>query len=163
MNLDNLQSRPPSHSFSSRADIRHLATLASFFKSNGIHPRSVAELVRLSLETLSETLIKNRLIDYHDNLIEAEDFMKSIGLSASPLKKNISQILINEGIEVDVSQLKTKHPKQKISQSNPLAAEAVERLSDLIKKENESEERISKQLEGLNPSNFDATDLDLEE
>jgi len=50
--------RPTSIAFTSRCDIKSLATLAYFWRDKGEPARSVSELVRMSLETFRDVVLK---------------------------------------------------------------------------------------------------------
>lgn len=75
-----LRKNPPTVVLTSRCDARSLAALASFWISQGETPRSQSELVRLSLEFLTEIITKNFNITTFQNTSSAREYLQLHGI-----------------------------------------------------------------------------------
>ena len=131
MKLESMGGVPPTLAFTSRCDARHLATLASLWTQMGQHPRSTSELVRLSLETLSEMMVLANRVEFVQTQGEAQEILGSMGLIGKGLlRKNLVEAIVREGgAEIPHSQV-TKNPSQRIiSQNDPHFKKAQDLLA----------------------------------
>jgi len=98
MKLAETQSRPPTLAFTSRCDARHLATLALMWQGEGEMPRSVSELVRLSLETFVEILVSSNKCTFISTQGEAQEVLGGMGLLGKGiLRQNLVRAISREG------------------------------------------------------------------
>ena len=134
MNSDQIQSilkRPTSAVYSSRMDIRTVASLTKYWISKGHKPTSVSELMRLSLETFSDLLYQNSCTEKF-TAQDAYNFLESIGLlktlssrnRTSLVKQIQSEVLKSEGI--DLSYLEPRKGQANISEDQ------VQRAKELL-------------------------------
>jgi hypothetical protein len=99
--IDELNTRPPTHVYTTRVDIRYLATLIRFWHSRGELPRSISELNRLSLETFIELLVQNHKVDMVDLINDAEEIIQRTGFNLRKIPRNITEALIKENFELE--------------------------------------------------------------
>lgn len=162
--IDKLNSRLATHVLSTRLDGRYLATLIRFWHQQGELPRSLSELIRLSVEEFTEFLILNGKIDFVQNLSDAEEIISSTGLSTKRTNpRNIAQVLVSEGAiltpkapHIDSSHRRTvaKNPVAtsgpEVSTAQALLEESLERdLKARIEAESQRTEDFKRHI--LNP------------
>lgn len=107
--LKDLQTRPPTLALSTRVDMRYLAALYTFWAASleGLAPRSISELSRLSLEGLAEMLISKNLTSLPPTQESARQILIEAGLLGPSkgggilLKRNMSKATL-EKIEFDI-------------------------------------------------------------
>jgi len=102
--LDQVQARPATLTFTSRVDARHLATLTLFWHKAGSTPRSISELVRLSVESLSDILVTSGKADFVPTQDQAQDILGTLGLlpKTGIQPRNLLKALAQEGhINID--------------------------------------------------------------
>lgn len=129
----------PTAVYSTRTDMRVLASLVSYWNSRGLYPKSISELHRLSMELFVEILQKQGLSRTFGSTMEAKNFLESAGLlkSLNPRNKKtlITQLqkeeLISQGIDPSYTQVKT---------SNTIANDQVERAQEILKQKLEDED-----------------------
>lgn len=130
--LEQIQASPATYAFTSRCDARHLATLAALWQSMGEHPRSISELVRLSVETLSEMMVLSGKIDFIPSQSEAQEILGSLGLLGKGiLRRNLVEAIVKEGGSEIPHTRVIKNPSQSISKDDP----HFKRAQDLLAKE----------------------------
>jgi len=132
--------RPPSIAFTSRCDIKSLATLVHFWRDKGEPIRSISELVRLSIESFKD-LVTNKWPEYEiESASDALELLRKNGLSSGHrnkstlLKQMQVEDLILEGFDPSYAlKTKTKLPK-------PLIDEAVRRYQEKRDEERRNED-----------------------
>lgn len=148
MKLSTLGASPPTIAFTSRCDARHLATLAQLWTQMGEHPRSTSELVRLSLETLSEMMVLSHKVDFVQTQGEAQEILGSLGLiGKGMLRRNLVEAIVKEGgADIPHSPV-IKNPSQRIiSQNDPHFKKAQDMLAQELLgviKQRESSDKLS--------------------
>jgi hypothetical protein len=130
MKLDEIRSRPATLVANTRMDARHIATLAKYWRSNGNFPTSVSELLRLSIESLSDLLVLNQRVEFVDSTNEAFLFLEACGLLTKGAKKNsrnIQDALRSESLSLD--SLDGLKPETFVSPTPPGTLSLPERLA----------------------------------
>jgi len=113
--LDQLASRPATLIVSSRVDMRHLATIYTFWKKNGENPRSISELIRLSVEGFSEMLVTSHLVDFVSEHSSASEILTQVGIMTKGVQRtNLLEALAKEG-KINSASLTTFKPLPKPS------------------------------------------------
>lgn len=143
--LDSLSSRPPTLSFTSRVDARYLATLLGMWQEKGSTPRSISELVRLSLESFAEILVTSNQATFVETQEEAQHLLGTLGLlPQSVLKRNLLKAMVKEGNfdSLNASPTVTKNPSRKGRPSTPEMDLALHKLESAM-----SEESITSYVE----------------
>ena len=91
--LSNMHGRPPTVAIHVRLDARHLATLATFWLSNGETPRSVSELTRLSLESLVHLLVDMGKVEFITTQADATEVLSRMGLRTTTIPTKLVEAL----------------------------------------------------------------------
>ena len=101
--LDQMKTRPATHSMTARINAKYLATLIVFWKSKGIEGNSASELVRLSLETFTEFLTTNNAAIMIDSTAEALEIIKSTGYKIGRIstKAIVDELIKEDGVSMD--------------------------------------------------------------
>ncbi len=95
--LNQVAASPATITLTSRVDMRHLATLGNFWAMAGEQPRSVSELVRVSLETFSEFLVTAGKVEFIQGQEEAKALLEGMGLNVKKvIKRNLVEALLRE-------------------------------------------------------------------
>ncbi|KKQ07937.1 MAG: hypothetical protein US20_C0026G0005 [Candidatus Pacebacteria bacterium GW2011_GWF1_36_5] len=96
--LDQVHTRKATLAISTRADMRHLATLVAFWRKAGESPRSISELARLSLESFAEMLVTSHMVDFVDSQEAASELLATTGLMTQGVQRtNVLKALAKEG------------------------------------------------------------------
>ncbi len=95
--LTDLTINPATHTYTTRVDCRHLATLAMFWHSQQQCPRSSSELLRLSIEALSTSLVNSGQVEFIENLDVAIETLHRFGLKGKPQPRNLQQLQLQIG------------------------------------------------------------------
>lgn len=160
--LDEMASRPPTVSLSTRADARHLATLAKFWHEGGATPSSISELVRLSLESLCDLLVNGQQVSFVTTQEEAQDILGRLGILPKIQRRNLIEALKREGnlplgtLTKGSLAIPTSSGAQIVTDS-PELKEAERRLQELLSTQtNEAQTRTKSILAGLASPEGDA-------
>ena len=152
--LDELAQRPPTVSLSTRADARHLATLARFWHEGGVTPSSISELVRLSLESLCDLLVNGQQVSFVTTQEEAQEILSRLGILPKIQRRNLVEALKREG-NLPLSTLTKGNltlPKAApgVVGDSPELKEAERRLQELLSTQPaEAQARTRALLDGL--------------
>lgn len=145
--LDQLHSRPSTHVLTTRVDGRYLATLLRYWRAQGEAPRSISELIRLSVETFTEFLVLNQKIDFVQTQEAAQEILNNTGFAIKRVNpKNIAQALAAEGATYTPSSpsIDPTHREQvkatPVAAGNPLLDEARTRIEKAL--EGDLEKRV---------------------
>lgn len=134
--LDQINSRPATLAFTSRVDAKHLATLALFWAKAGSTPRSTSELVRLSLEALSDILVTSGKADFVTSQEEAQTILGTLGLLPRIQPRNMLKAMVQEGsIRTDSLEVGVNLPKmtkKHITASSPELQLAQAKLDEAL-------------------------------
>ena len=87
--LSDLTNTKPTHSYSTRVDCRRLAELVIYWHAQGQLPRSASELIRLSVEALASTLVKNDLALPVNDLEVAIETLRRYGMLGQAQPRNL--------------------------------------------------------------------------
>ena len=159
--LDELAQRPPTVSLSTRADARHLATLARFWHEGGVTPSSISELVRLSLESLCDLLVNGQQVSFVTTQEEAQEILGRLGILPKIQRRNLVEALKREG-NLPLSTLTKGNltlPKATpgVVGDSPELKEAERRLQELLSGQSEeAQARTRALLDGLASPEVDA-------
>lgn len=101
--LDEVRARKATVVFNSRADARYLATILAFWYDKGEKPRSVSELVRITLETFADLMITNNMVEMVASQEIAFDMFERAGILNKKMrelnKKNLVDAMVKEGVD----------------------------------------------------------------
>ena len=152
--LDELAQRPPTVSLSTRADARHLATLARFWHEGGVTPSSISELVRLSLESLCDLLVNGQQVSFVTTQEEAQEILGRLGILPKIQRRNLVEALKREGsLPLDtLTKGGPSLPKStpSVVGDSPELKEAERRLQELLSGQaDEAQARTKSILAGL--------------
>lgn len=144
--LSELATRPATHVLTTRVDGRYLATLAQFWHSKGELPRSGSELIRLSLETFTELLCSNQLVDFIERHADAQEALKRMGITTkSQNKVALAQALAAE--DMSFSSLNTSaDPFASAKRSKKEREESGEIVDSLTLKQ--AQAMLDKEMDG---------------
>ena len=95
--LTDLTITPATHTYTTRVDCRHLATLAMFWHSQSQSPRSSSELLRLSIEALSTSLVNSGQVEFIENLDIAIETLHRFGFKGKPQPRNLQALQLQIG------------------------------------------------------------------
>ena len=102
--VDETRARTATVVFNSRADAKYLATLLAFWYDQGEKPRSVSELVRVSLETFADLMIQNGLVDMVASQTIAYDMFERAGIMNQKMRelnrKNLVKAMAGEDLNL---------------------------------------------------------------
>lgn len=147
--LSEIKNRPATLPLSSRIDGRYLATLASFWVQNNEAPRSVSELVRLSLEVFTELLVSTKKIEMVERHVTALEVLNRLGLydakSSKSLAQNLKKALHAEDLALD-SLTQFKDPLAPIDDEVNLRGGAPSQF-EMAQAETRFEESMAKSLQ----------------
>ena len=158
--LDEMNTRRATHSMTARINAKYLATLIVFWRSKGIEGNSSSQLVRLSLETFTEFLVKNNSAIMIESTSEALDIISKCGYK---IGRTSSKAIVDELISEDASldfltstniTSTVKKTPAKITPSDLETAQALmkqredENLKDRIKESQNSTSEILTNLKG---------------
>lgn len=141
MGLTETQSRPPTLAFTSRCDARHLATLALMWQGEGEMPRSVSELVRLSLETFVEVLVDSKKCSFIPTQGEAQEVLGGMGLLGKGLlRRNLVEAITREGNLTSIHSTPYT-PSHKVAHDSPDLLYAARQLEEALSNPEEFSKR----------------------
>lgn len=83
--LDQIHSRPATVIMTTRADLRYVATLANFWHKQNECPKSISELIRLSLESFAEFLISSNRTQFVQTHSDAQEIMDRLGMTVKKI------------------------------------------------------------------------------
>lgn len=161
--LEQIRSRPPTHVLTTRIEAQYLATLELFWREQGELPKSMSELLRLSVESFVDFLVQNNFVTMVQSTSDALEIINNIGLRIDKtLPRNLAKALVEEG--ADLGFLATPDPahshKQRVAK-NPvssadlasvkarLEAQEREELERRVKEEQEKTTDLKEQLSTL--------------
>jgi len=157
--LTDLTIHPATHTYTTRVDCRHLATLAMFWHSQNQYPRSSSELLRLSIEALSSSLVQSGQVEFIENLDIAIETLHRFGLKGKAQPRNLQQLQFQIGKVsggLDPTSLARLHNQRAEGRISPLehSAALAEFESRLLTRSDED----SKQVEDFK-NTFKSPDL----
>ena len=138
--IETVLKRPASAVYSSRLDIRTVATLAKYWQSKGYVAPSVSQLMRLSIEAFADILDQNLCVEKEESAQEAQLYLEEIGIFKSLSSRNrntlIKQIQTEalESSGIDLSYLERQG-------KDNLNEDQVKRAKELLEKK--QEEKLS--------------------
>lgn len=102
--IDEVLSRPATVVFNSRADARYLATALAFWHELGEKPRSVSELVRVTMETFVDLMISNNKAKMVASQDIAFEMFERAGILNQKMRelnqKNLRTAIVNENVNL---------------------------------------------------------------
>jgi hypothetical protein len=141
--MSELVQRPATHTFTSRCDGRHLATLARFWHTQGEHPRSTSELVRLTLEAFSELLSSKGLVEFITSHQDALEALERLGLNTGVNRSALAEVLSAEDLASGISpdpfhSAKIRRAREGVVTSkDPTLKEAQARLEQMLREQSD--------------------------
>ena len=106
----------PTAVYSTRTDLRVIASLVNYWHSQGLYPKSVSEVHRLSIELFTEILQSQGHTRRFTSTMEAKNFLEECGLLSTLNPRNKSTLtktlqkeeLINQNIDLSYLSRKSK-------------------------------------------------------
>ena len=145
--LDQIHQRPASLIMSTRADARYIATLINFWRKQDENPRSISELLRLSVESFAEFLVLNNQVAFVQNHTDAFQILDRTGMTVKKTNpKHIAEILSKENsssLENVLKSPKIDQSHQETLSHNPVSPEGPEMSSVMA----ELETRLNSDLD----------------
>jgi len=135
--LDQINSRPATLALTSRVDARYLATLALFWEKSNSTPRSISELVRLSVESLADVLVTSGKADFVNTQEEAQNILGTLGLLPKGIQtRNLMKAMVSEGSirtdSLDFGLVMPTQTKGRMTASNPELQLAQAKLAQAL-------------------------------
>lgn len=147
--LDQINARPATLAFTSRVDARYLATLALFWEQSGSTPRSISELVRVSVESLADILVTSMKVDFVPTQEEAQNILGTLGILPKVQPRNLMKAMVAEGrINTESLGVGLTMPmvtKGRITANNPELQMAQAKLAEAL--DAQTKDRLKDQAE----------------
>jgi hypothetical protein len=132
--LTNLNTRPATHTLTTRVDARYLATLIRYWHKQGLLPRSSSELIRLSIETFTEILTLNNEIGFVDLYTDAVEIIENAGFNVKTNPRNVAKALVADGLSLATPEKVIDQSYQETRKTKPISSLEESAIAEEFKK-----------------------------
>lgn len=129
----------PTAVYSTRTDLRVLASLVHYWNSKGLTPHSASEVHRMSIELFVEILQERGLTRRYSSTMEARNFLERLGILKSLSPRNQSTLIKQLQKEELISQGIDPSYARKKGVSN-IAPDQLERAKEILQQKIDEED-----------------------